>query len=150
MDAAAALKDLTEVSRQIEGAVLARPDGTVLASSFADERGAGVAGAALELLRAADASAATTGRAALGEIVARLDGGAVFVVRSGERVLAAVTGSEPTVGLVLYDLKTCLRLAVEEEKPARPARKSAARRSPAKRPPPSSTDRKKPRKGPDA
>jgi len=149
VDAAAALKDLTEVSRQIEGAVLARLDGTLLASSFDDERGSRVAGAALELLRAADASAASTGRAALGEVVVRLDQGGVFVVRSGERLVAAVTGAEPTVGLVLYDLKTCLRLA-EEEKPARPARKSAARRSPAKRPPATSTGRKKPRKGPDA
>jgi len=149
VDAAAALSDLTQVSSQIEGAVLAGSDGTVLASSFDDERGRRIAESALELLRAADASTASSGRAALGEVVAQVAAGAVFVVRSGEQLVAAVTGPEPTVGLVLYDLKTCLRLA-EEEKPARPARKSSARRSPAKRPPATSTGRRKPRKGPDA
>jgi predicted regulator of Ras-like GTPase activity (Roadblock/LC7/MglB family) len=36
MDAAQALADLTEISSQIEGAVLAEADGKVVASSFAD------------------------------------------------------------------------------------------------------------------
>ena len=47
--------------------------------------------------------------------------GSVFVVRDDERIVAAVTGREPTSGLVFYDLKTCLRLAGEQ-----PARKKAA------------------------
>lgn len=149
VDAAKALKDLTDVSSQIEGAVLARTDGTVLASSLGDVRSRRVSDSALELLRAADVLADSSGRAALGEVVAQFADGAVFVVRSGERLVAAVTAAEPTVGLVLYDLKTCLRLA-EEEQPARRARKSPSRRSPAKRPPATSTGRKKPKKGPDA
>ena len=55
--------------------------------------------------------------------------GSVFVVRDDERIVAAVTGREPTSGLVFYDLKTCLRLAGEQ--PARkrqPRGRSAARR----------------------
>jgi hypothetical protein len=43
--------------------------------------------------------------------------GSVFVVRDGERLIAATTTPEPTVGLVFYDLKTCLR-SVDEPKPA--------------------------------
>ena len=114
MDAAQALADLAEVSSQIESAVLAEAGGQVAASTFADpERGERVAAAALELLRAADASAAASERAALSQLVAETPAGAVFVVRDGERVVAAVTGPEPTVGLVSYDLKTCLRLAAE-------------------------------------
>jgi hypothetical protein len=35
--------------------------------------------------------------------------GSVFVVRDGDRLIAATTTPEPTVGLVFYDLKTCLR-----------------------------------------
>ena len=35
--------------------------------------------------------------------------GSVFVVRDGERMIAATTRPEPTVGLVFYDLKHCLR-----------------------------------------
>jgi hypothetical protein len=46
----------------------------------------------------------------------------VFVVRDRGHFVAAITGREPTVGLVFYDLKTCLRLVgsdeAEEEKPA--------------------------------
>jgi hypothetical protein len=37
--------------------------------------------------------------------------GSVFVVLEGNRAVAAVTKPEPTVGLVFYDLKSCLRAA---------------------------------------
>ena len=43
--------------------------------------------------------------------------GSVFVVRDGDRLIAATTSPEPTVGLVFYDLKTCLR-SIEEPKPS--------------------------------
>jgi hypothetical protein len=35
----------------------------------------------------------------------------VFVVRDSERLIAATTTAAPTVGLVFYDLKSCLRAA---------------------------------------
>lgn len=114
MDAARALADLTAVSSQIEGGVLVGTDGDVLASTFSGtETGRRVAEAALALLRAAERSRGTTGGAELSSVVAEAADGGVFVVRDGDRVVAAVTGAEPTVGLVLYDLKTCLRLARE-------------------------------------
>jgi predicted regulator of Ras-like GTPase activity (Roadblock/LC7/MglB family) len=114
MNAAEALADLTEISSQIEAAVLAGPDGSVTAATFADEgRAAAVAQAAGELLRAAD-EARGDGGEPLVQLQAVTPEGSVFVVRDEQRLVAAVTGADPTVGLVFYDLKTCLRLAGEE------------------------------------
>src|SRR6266540_1629987 len=78
MDAAQALADLTEISAQIEAAVLAGTDGSVVASTFQQE------GRGQELARAA-------------------------------------------VGLVFYDLKTCLRMLEREaEKPEKSAKADKA------------------------
>ena len=89
-----------------------------------DERARGVAEAALELLREAEQGRAE-GSAELVQLQAATPEGCVFVVRDGAHVVAAVTGAEPTVGLVFYDLKTCLRLVGEEEqkKPAAATRR---------------------------
>jgi predicted regulator of Ras-like GTPase activity (Roadblock/LC7/MglB family) len=54
MPTAEALKDLTEISTQIEAAVVLDREGTVLASTLDDERAGRLAGSALELLRAAE------------------------------------------------------------------------------------------------
>ena len=117
MDAGQALADLTEISSQIEAAVLAGADGSVAASTFADEeRGRAVAAAARELLQAAE-EARSDGADRLVQLQAATPEGSIFVVRDDKHVVAAVTGAEPTVGLVFYDLKTCLRLAGEEPDP---------------------------------
>jgi hypothetical protein len=50
--------------------------------------------------------------------------GSVFVVRDGGRTIAATTTPEPTVGLVFYDLKTCLRSI--DDPPAPPAPRGRA------------------------
>jgi predicted regulator of Ras-like GTPase activity (Roadblock/LC7/MglB family) len=124
MEAAQALADLTEISSQIESAVLVGADGSVAASTFADaERGSSVAEAALELLREAE-EGRPEGSAGLVQIQAATPEGCVFLVREGAHVVAAVTRPDPTVGLVFYDLKTCLRLVGEEEQ--KPVRKKAA------------------------
>jgi predicted regulator of Ras-like GTPase activity (Roadblock/LC7/MglB family) len=120
VDAAQALADLVEISAQIEAAVLAAADGTVLASTLADEKRAGaVARDAVELLQAAAGGAGEPV-----QLQVAVPEGSVFVVRDEERLVAAVTGRDPTAGLVLYDLKTCLRLAGEN---VRPAKKAASR-----------------------
>jgi predicted regulator of Ras-like GTPase activity (Roadblock/LC7/MglB family) len=113
MDAAQALADLTQVSSQIEGAVLADAEGTVRASTFADGKGKQVAVAALELLAAAEEARGEPARAELSQVLAAMREGAVFVVRQDPYVVAAVTAPEPTAGLVFYDLKTCLRLLAD-------------------------------------
>jgi predicted regulator of Ras-like GTPase activity (Roadblock/LC7/MglB family) len=125
MDAAQALADLTEISSQIEGAVLAEADGKVVASSFPDTtRGEGVARAAVRLLEEAEQIRPPGDTSELAHVQAATPEGSVFVVRDDARVIAAVTGSDPTVGLVFYDLKTCLRLAAEES--AEKSRRSRA------------------------
>ena len=46
--------------------------------------------------------------------------GSVFLVRDEQRTIAATTGREPTVGLVFYDLKSCLRGFSEPKPKPRP------------------------------
>ena len=121
MEAAQALADLTEISSQIEAAVLADSGGSVLASSFSEsEEAAGLARAAVELLAAAEEEGGGGDR--LVQVQAAASEGSLFVVRDERSVVAAVTNADPTVGLVFYDLKTCLRL-VGEEPEATPARR---------------------------
>ncbi|HET8895493.1 MAG TPA: hypothetical protein VFM96_15500 [Gaiellaceae bacterium] len=116
MDAAQALADLTEISSQIEAAVFFDESGAVEASTLAD--GAPLAAAAARLLEQAAAHGEVT------QLEATVQEGSVFVVRDGARLIAAVTGPAPTVGLVFYDLKGCLRGAADEP----PKRKRATRK----------------------
>jgi predicted regulator of Ras-like GTPase activity (Roadblock/LC7/MglB family) len=114
MNAQEALAELTELSSQIEAAVVLDADGSVDAAT--DEAvGQRLADAARELL-------ATAARIRPSEKVTRVDvalpQGSVFVVREGERSAAALTIPEPTAGLVLYDLRTCLR-RIDVPKPRR-------------------------------
>jgi predicted regulator of Ras-like GTPase activity (Roadblock/LC7/MglB family) len=119
-----ALADLMEVSSQVEAAVLADRDGAVLASTLAPEAAQTLAEKATALVGAAPASSARS----LTQLEAATHQGSLFVVRDGERTVAATTGAAPTVGLVFYDLKTCLRALAqpEEEKPRRSSRKKAS------------------------
>jgi hypothetical protein len=109
VDARQALDDLMEISSQVDAAVLLRPDGTVEESTIADEsRAQAVAAAARRLV---DAAADVESGRALAHVELVTSQGCVFLVRDGERGRAAVgvTGPSATVGLVLYDLRTCLR-----------------------------------------
>jgi predicted regulator of Ras-like GTPase activity (Roadblock/LC7/MglB family) len=121
MEAAQALADLTEISSQIQAAVLATSDGSLVASTLADERGKALAEGAAELVLRAEQVQGEGAESPI-QLQAELAEGSVFVVRDGGHLVAAVTGPEPTVGLVFYDLKTCLRLVGEEEKPQPPRR----------------------------
>jgi predicted regulator of Ras-like GTPase activity (Roadblock/LC7/MglB family) len=125
MDAAQALADLTEISSQIQAAVLFDESGTVQGSTLRDEESANaLASSAARLLARVDELAA--GGAAVTQLEAATDDGSVFVVRDGARRIAATTGPAPTVGLVFYDLKSCLHGAAEEPaKPKRTRRKKA-------------------------
>ena len=115
MDAVQALADLTEISSQIQAAVLFDESGAVQGSTLAND------GAAEALARAgADLLERAAGFRSEGEVTqleASTGAGSVFVVREGARRIAAVTGPAPTVGLVFYDLKSCLRSVAAEEKP---------------------------------
>ena len=121
MDAAQAIADLTEISPQVRNVVVISPDGAPAGSNLTDDAAvARLAEGAKQLVEAAEAL-----RPGVAQLEAATLAGSVFVVRDGDRLIAATTTPEPTVGLVFYDLKTCLR-AIEAPKPAR-------RRAPAKK-----------------
>jgi predicted regulator of Ras-like GTPase activity (Roadblock/LC7/MglB family) len=123
MDAASALADLTEISSQVEAAVVVDEAGAVVASTLDDaERSARLARTALDLLGAADKRFESGGRA-LTQVEAALRQGSVFVARDEGRSIVATTSPEPTSGLVFYDLKSCLRSLAESTSDEKPARK---------------------------
>ncbi len=127
MDAIQALKELTEVSSQIEAACLFDSSGTEMASTLPDEAATQrLVEAAVALL--AEASSIPTDSGPLAQLEAATLEGSVFVVLDGDRAVAATTRLEPTVGLVFYDLKSCLRaVAAEGDGDGRPRPKARKR-----------------------
>src|SRR5436309_10022088 len=123
MDASAALERLRDISSQVREAVVFDRGGKVLGTTLRDESRAGeVAREARELL---DAGEARNSSGEFAQLEVALQRGSVFVVRDGETLIAATTAPEPTVGLVFYDLKSCLR---ELGAPAKPKKRSPAKR----------------------
>ena len=124
MDAQQALADLTEISSQIEAAVVFDDQGKVAGSTLAE------GGRADELAKAAAALVAAaegvkTGESALTQLEVSTGEGSVFVVRDGKTYIAATTGGNPTAGLVFYDLKSALRSVKPAAKSAPAKRKTA-------------------------
>jgi predicted regulator of Ras-like GTPase activity (Roadblock/LC7/MglB family) len=114
VDAAQAIRELMELSSQIEAAAVLGADGKVVASSSEDEHVAGrLASSGLELMAAASELGA---QQEASRVEVELEGGALFVVREGAHTIVARTGSEPTAGLVVYDLRTSLR-SIDEPAP---------------------------------
>jgi predicted regulator of Ras-like GTPase activity (Roadblock/LC7/MglB family) len=137
MDAQQALADLTEISSQIQAAVVFDDKGKVAGSTHSD--GEGFARAAGDLLAAAEEL--KTGESPLTQLEIATGDGSVFVVRDGKTTIAATTAPQPTSGLVFYDLKSALRSV--KPKP-RPRRAPAAKKPPAKKKPAAPRARKKP------
>jgi predicted regulator of Ras-like GTPase activity (Roadblock/LC7/MglB family) len=137
MDAQQALADLAEISSQIEAAVLFDAKGDVAASTLADEaRARQLAAAGAELLDGAR-GVTSDGSARLTQLEVSTGDGSVFLVEDGDRRILATTSVQPTIGLVFYDLKSCLRsLADEEEKPKAPAKPRRPRKKPEPKPKP--------------
>jgi predicted regulator of Ras-like GTPase activity (Roadblock/LC7/MglB family) len=114
MGPAEALAELTELSSQVEEAAILGELGFVLASTGTPERGEELARAASELLAAA--AEARPGGPAVTRVEVALERASVLVVREGGRTAVATTVPEPTVGLVVYDLRTALRRMDEGSK----------------------------------
>ena len=114
MGTEAALADLMEISAQVEEAVLLA-DGEIAGATADDPiRSEALARAAREALIAADRVRSAAGRLVT-QLQATTRAGSLFVVRDGDRTVAATTGPSPTAGLVLYDLRTCLRRAADSD-----------------------------------
>jgi predicted regulator of Ras-like GTPase activity (Roadblock/LC7/MglB family) len=127
VDAADALRDLTEISSQIEAAVLVTSDGKTLASTLGDDSATERLSQAVRSLVEATTDAAEN--RTLVQLEAATAGGSLFVARDDERIVAAVTKPEPTAGLVFFDLKSCLRAAAAEVGDGKPRPQARARPS---------------------
>jgi predicted regulator of Ras-like GTPase activity (Roadblock/LC7/MglB family) len=104
MDAAQAIADLTEISPQIRDVAIIAANGSVVGANAPETAAERLAAAAGRLVEEAERL-----RPGVAQLEAATVSGSVFVVRDGDRLIAATTTPEPTVGLVFYDLKTCLR-----------------------------------------
>jgi predicted regulator of Ras-like GTPase activity (Roadblock/LC7/MglB family) len=114
MDAHAALDKLTEVSRQVEAAVIVE-SGEPLASTVDSERAARFGELATRILSTVDE---LEGDTPVLQVEAATGEGSVFLVREGDTFIAATTAPTPVMGLVMYDLRTCLRALTPEREPA--------------------------------
>jgi predicted regulator of Ras-like GTPase activity (Roadblock/LC7/MglB family) len=129
MDAAQALADLTEISSQVVHVAIVHDEGGVLATTIGDKgRAERFVQGVRTLLEEADGVRQSRGLPSLTQLEAATLEGSVFVVRRDGRVIAATTRPDPTVGLVFYDLKHCLRSIAEGEAetvaPRRPRKKA--------------------------
>ena len=130
MDAAQALADLTEISSQVVQVAILDRDGSVLATTARDPgRAERFVAAATRLLEEAERLALARGLPELSQLEASTLDGSVFAVRRDGRLIVATTRSDPTVGLIFYDLKHCLGSidVVPADKPAAPRRARAPR-----------------------
>jgi predicted regulator of Ras-like GTPase activity (Roadblock/LC7/MglB family) len=128
VDAQQAIADLTEISSQIQAAVVFDEQAKVAASTLDDPaRAEDLARAAADLL--AQAERVKTGDGSLSQLEAATLEGSVFIVREGKVRIAATTASDPTVGLVFYDLKSALRQVHVTEPKKTPARKRSPKKT---------------------
>lgn len=124
MAAAQALVDLTAISSQIEDAAVFDQSGSLVGSTIAGEAGgAALVQGARDLLAAA-ATVRRGGDSGLVRVEASLAEGGLFIVKEGALTIVATTVPEPTSGLVVYDLRACLRSLAAPAKPKRRRKRS--------------------------
>lgn len=118
-----ALQELVDVSPQVQRAVLCTLAGKPLASATPGKvasdgsQAPELASITTRVLEQADRARVQLDREPVVQCEIGTGTGNLFVVRDQQHVIAAVTGLEPTVGLVFYDLKTALR-SVRTQPPA--------------------------------
>src|SRR4051794_5354768 len=109
-----ALADLKQISVQIVHALIADASGHVVASTVGDASAeATLARTAQSLWEAGERARRDLGRDELAQLEVATPEGSVFLVRDDARTIVATTSADPTVGLVFYDLKACLRSVAE-------------------------------------
>jgi predicted regulator of Ras-like GTPase activity (Roadblock/LC7/MglB family) len=111
VDATQAIADLTEISPQVQRVAVIAADGSLVGSNADPAAAEKLVEGAHRLI-----AAAAEIQPGVAQLEAATVSGSVFVIRDGERLIAATTSPEPTVGLVFYDLKTCLRSIGDEKK----------------------------------
>jgi predicted regulator of Ras-like GTPase activity (Roadblock/LC7/MglB family) len=126
VDPSQALAELKQISAQVQDAVIFDESGAVVASTLAEGRAPAMARAAHRLLESA-AGAVDRGDQIV-QLEAVLPEGSVVVAREGTNAVAATTVPDPTVGLIFYDLRTCLRALNDEEEKPKPRRRAPAKK----------------------
>jgi hypothetical protein len=137
MDAGQALAELTEISSQIELAVVFDSRGELIGSTLAD---GDVAEALVRTGSELFATASKAGGEAHSDshgdpvqVELALSGASILLAREGDLRILAVTQPDPVAGLVFFDLGLCLRKVAGNEPKKRRLR---LLKSEAKSPPP--------------
>lgn len=101
------LDDFVDSSRDVEAAAVVSLDGLPMASALPDSLEEDRLGAmAAALLSLGEQAAAGLGRGALSQVFVEGAGGYVFLMSARDQaVLAAITGSEAKIGLMLYQMR---------------------------------------------
>ena len=102
-----AIRDLLNVSTDIQGVAVLGLEGDVAAAG-PGAVAADLAATAGRLWEVAGERAAALGESPLDHVVVQDSRGAGAMLAARGRRIAAVTGPRPAVGLLLFDLRTCL------------------------------------------
>jgi predicted regulator of Ras-like GTPase activity (Roadblock/LC7/MglB family) len=107
-----AFKEMLEISTDLDKAVLYSGD-TVVVSNFPESLQATMVAKAKELEALGAQQGSDMGPAPLTQLMVETGGGMVFLVREaaadGGLALLATGVSDSRIGLVFYDMKTCMR-----------------------------------------
>jgi predicted regulator of Ras-like GTPase activity (Roadblock/LC7/MglB family) len=126
MTAEAAITRMLEHSTQIVEAVIASRDGDVRAASTSEARGVELAAAGMALLEAGDD--VRPGLAAE-RVVVELPTSSLVVVSNQAHLAVATTVAEPTVALVVFDLRSAVQsVSDDEESPTPPSGRKRSRK----------------------
>jgi predicted regulator of Ras-like GTPase activity (Roadblock/LC7/MglB family) len=114
LNAHEALDDLKQISVQVTAAAIGSSAGALEASTLTDRTaGERLVRLGAELWEAAEQARRDLGRDELSQVEVATPEGSVFVLRDAARTIVATTTVDPIVGLVFYDLRTCLRTVAE-------------------------------------
>ena len=109
-----AIRELLDISTDVRCVAVLGPGGELLGAG-PGAAGVEVGDAAQRLWDAAGRRAAALGEAPLDHVVVQDASGSVAIVGEGERRIVAVTAPDPALGLLLFDLRTCLADTLTEE-----------------------------------
>jgi predicted regulator of Ras-like GTPase activity (Roadblock/LC7/MglB family) len=109
-----AIRDLLNVSTDIQGVAVLGLEGDIAAAG-PGAVAADLAATCGRFWQAAVERAAALGEGPLDYVVVQEAHGAVAMLATRGRRIAAVTGARPAVGLLLFDLRTCLGDAFAEQ-----------------------------------
>jgi predicted regulator of Ras-like GTPase activity (Roadblock/LC7/MglB family) len=109
MDAEQALVELTEISSQIELALIFDSRAELIGTTLTDRHVAESLAFGATALIACSRRVAAEERGEPVQIELTYPVGSVLLVREGDLYIMAVTSSDPIAGLAFFELRTCLR-----------------------------------------